>query len=168
MNKVVATVLIGWTLGCAGSDRAASEAKGDPAVGPAASQPLMKGTPAGGLEEWVAEIMKGLDGISARAVEDLPEAQREALDLYVGRQEYIEMYWGEQGRLLTPGHEDLGVSVMAAEAAFHRLLQTLVAVPLDTVELNVDLDTLKATINRVLTLAESSGVALVPPGSGAR
>ena len=167
MNQLaLVTTMICWSIGCAPSDRAANATDGsEPATPPAALQELVKGTPPGGLKDWVGEIVQGLDGISARAAGDLATAQREALDLYVGRQEYIEMYWGEQGRLGPTGPDELGVSVTEAETAFHELLQTLAATPLDTVKMNMKLDTLKAKMDRVLSLAEASGAPLIPPGN---
>ena len=91
-----------------------------PATPSSAPTRLAAGTPAGGLRAWIGDVRRGLDGVAATAAVDPERASRTALDLYLTRQEYIEMYWGTAGRL-SRGAE-LGPAVKEAETRFHLLL----------------------------------------------
>ena len=71
----------------------------DTASAPAAPAELAVNTPAGGLEDWIGEVEKGLADLPSLAVKDVGAAQKKAMDLYLSRQEYIEMYWGSGARL---------------------------------------------------------------------
>ncbi len=117
-------------VGCRGrqpAEAVAETPRADRAVTVAASASapatLAVGTPAGGLREWVGDVRRGLAGVPALAVRDAGQAQKRALDLYLTRQEYIEMYWGEGGRL-TRGRE-LAPAIEEAENRFHILLAGL-------------------------------------------
>ncbi len=92
-------------------------------AGASAPATLAAGTPAGGLPDWIGDVRRGLAGVPALATRDAAEAQKRALDLYLTRQEYIEMYWGEGGRL-TRGRE-LAPAIEEAENRFHILLSSL-------------------------------------------
>ena len=97
-----------------------SPGPGAPAEGGAADG-LVAGTPAGGLERWIAEIRSGVDTLPALAARDAAAAKNQALLLYVTRQEYIEIYYGNVGRAVKDS--SLAESVMTAETRFHELLQ---------------------------------------------
>ncbi|HET9438933.1 MAG TPA: FTR1 family protein, partial [Longimicrobiales bacterium] len=86
-------------------------------------------TPEGDLDRWVADIRSGIEPLAEQARTDAPSAQRQALDLYVTRQEYIEMYYGPGGRLQASA--ELGAEIEKAEAHFHELMQRLGAKPVD-------------------------------------
>ena len=60
---------------------------------------LIPGTPEGDLGDWVQNIIDGTAPLPEEAKSDAGSAQRKALDLYVSRQEYIEMYYGPGGKL---------------------------------------------------------------------
>ncbi len=97
-------------------------------------------------------------GAPGRAAHDPARAQQDALDLYLTRQEYIEMYWGEGGRL-TRGRE-LAPAIEEAENRFHILLAALAprfATPADT--LRREIAALNQQYGRVLAAA---AVAHVP------
>lgn len=66
------------------------------------------------------------DGTSAASY-DPTAVRKRVLDLYVTRQEYIEMYWGPGGRLAAG--ESLGAAVEASEARFHDLMIMLGETP---------------------------------------
>ncbi|MGH7501177.1 MAG: hypothetical protein ACREL7_05400 [Longimicrobiales bacterium] len=148
-------------------------AEGEPEDGRAAAATedgptaLIAGTPPGGLADWVSDIRAGTRGIEAIAAEDPTMAQRTALDLYVGRQEYLEMYYGTNGRLSIGVAEALGIAVMENEARFHELLQLLAATPVDTAAVRVKRDELHAQMDRVLAEAENVTIPLTPPGNPA-
>src|SRR5688500_18403216 len=59
---------------------------------------LIPGTPEGDLADWVKDIRKGIADVPALTKSNPAEAQKKALDLYVTRQEYAEMYYGIDGR----------------------------------------------------------------------
>src|SRR5688572_1665965 len=121
--RIATTALI--LAGC--SSERTPEAEGAPPVssapGAGPTTGLIAGTPPGGLTQWVEEIRAGTSGLPELAITDPAAAQKKALDMYIGRQEYIEMYWGEGGRL-TKGSE-LGIAVKTAEDRFHELMQAL-------------------------------------------
>jgi hypothetical protein len=126
---------------------------------------LVANTPPGGLEDWARDITEGLRDLPNRVATDVSGAQRQALDLYVGRQEYIEMYWGP-GRPLHPAADArLGEAVLSAEQKFHELLQMLAVQPTDTARVRSEVDSLAARLNRVIGIAKETGVALTPPGN---
>src|SRR5919106_6276136 len=82
------------------SSRQAVAATGAPAAaGNAVTDSLIPGTPPGDLGEWVADIRNGIAGVPKLVASDAAAAQRAALDLYVTRQEYAEMYYGVDGRI---------------------------------------------------------------------
>ncbi len=171
-NGLLAATL---ALSACGNQAAANGAAADASAGAAPSEArtsavappgtgLIQGTPAGGLEDWTREIKEGTRALTAQATTNAAAAQRRALDLYVGRQEYIEMYWGPQGRLkaATPA---LGASVLSAETAFHDLLQLLAFPPVDTMKMRTSVDTLALRMDRVLSEAKQANVPLMPPGN---
>jgi FTR1 family protein len=98
-------------------------------VAPAPAGGLIAGTPDGDLDQWVTDIRTGIQPLAAEAVADGPGAQRKALDLYITRQEYIEMYYGPGGRLQASA--ELGNAIEESEAAFHNLMQLLGKPPVD-------------------------------------
>lgn len=145
---------------------AGTESPGAAATTPAGTpEGLIAGTPPGGLEDWVADIREGTAGLTERALTEGPAAQRVALDLYIGRQEYIEMYYGPGGRLHPAGATELGETVLAAEQEFHDLLQRLAVQPPDTAAIRLGVDSLGARLERVVRLAKAAGATLVPPGN---
>jgi len=82
---------------------------------------LIPGTPPGDLDVWVRDIRAGIAALPAGAAKDPAAAQRAALDLYVTRQEYSEMYYGVDGRLKQS--EELAAAIETAEERFHELLK---------------------------------------------
>jgi hypothetical protein len=164
MNTIkysLAICALAGATACSGSDGDATAREN--AV-PAASQ-LIQGTPAGGISDWARDIQNGLRDLEEHAAQDAQAAQREALDLYVGRQEYIELYWGPSGRLLPAGGESLGEAVLHAETGFHELLQLLAASPIDTSRIRERVDTVTVRLERVLAAARSANATMIPPGN---
>ncbi|HEX7119793.1 MAG TPA: hypothetical protein VF212_13465 [Longimicrobiales bacterium] len=145
----------------ASSDADEAAAAGAPAEKAAATE-VIPGTPAGGLTDWVADIQRGLAELPARVGSAPKEAQQAALDLYIGRQEYIELYYGPGGRR-TAGAE-LGVAVEEAETRFHELMQLLGgATPPDSASVAAAVEALSAQLDRVVAEAKAVGVSLEPP-----
>jgi hypothetical protein len=122
-------------------------------------------TPPGGLEDWVDEITTGTKDLAVRAASDPQGAQRAALDLYVSRQEYIEMYWGPTRPLHPGGGNALGEAVLSAEQQFHDLLLALAVPPVDTAKVRLATDSLAARLARVVQIARQSGATMIPPGN---
>ena len=90
---------------------------------------LIQGTPAGDLDTWVNDIVTGIEPLAAEAKTDGASAQSKALNLYVTRQEYIEMYYGPGGRLKASA--ELGAAIEDAETRFHELMKLLGTKPVD-------------------------------------
>lgn len=88
---------------------------------------LIPGTPEGDLEQWVGDLLAGLDSVNSAVASDRAGAQRRVLDLYVGRQEYMEMYYGAGGRMAPT--EGLAKVVTTAETRFHELMTLTGATP---------------------------------------
>jgi hypothetical protein len=127
----------------------------------------IEGTPAGGLKEWVAEIQAGLEGLSDKARADGKAAQKFAVDLYVGRQEWLERYWGTYGLLTQGVAPELGQAVMDAETRFHELLTLLTAEQREGARVDAAIAALRVQLGVVLRHAESANVALEPPAESA-
>jgi len=156
----------------AAESRAPSAGAAVPATPSSAPATLAAGTPAGGLQDWIGDVRRGLEAVTARAAANPAQASRSALDLYLTRQEYIEMYWGAAGRL-SRGAE-LGPAVKEAETRFHLLLSRFQpGKPVDPAVLRHDVRSLSDQYDRVLELAHRSGALLDPhaataSASGAR
>lgn len=161
-------VLLGvLATGCGAADRAPDSGSGMAATADTAGRPagLIEGTPPGGLVDWVADIEAGMPPTMAELSANWGAMQRALLDLYVGRQEYLEMYWGPAGRLQGEGGAALGTAVLDLETAFHELLQAFSAQPMDTVRVAAAVGVIRERTRDVLRVAPESGLALVPPGN---
>jgi hypothetical protein len=91
----------------------------DSAVNAPGQTGFATGTPAGALPDWITEVKKGIADLPALSQKDPAGAQKRALDLYLTRQEYIEMYWSAARLPTTPA---LSQAVKDAETRFHELL----------------------------------------------
>lgn len=154
-------------VGCRGDGAARAEAEPPPPAA-RASMPagLIAGTPPGGLEDWIADVRRGLTAAAERWADDPAGAQRQALDLYLTRQEYIEQYYGTGGRL--NADPALGADVKAAEDRFHEVLQQFrPGSDVAPATRAGGLERLFASYDRVLAAAKSAGVPMVPPGNAA-
>jgi hypothetical protein len=112
-------------LGCESTSTTQREAAVQPVA--QANDSLIVGTPPGDLEEWVADIRSGLKALEPLLESNRSEAHRQLLNLYVTRQEYLEMYYGPTGRM-GPSAE-LGEAVKANETRFHDLMRLTSAMP---------------------------------------
>lgn len=148
----------------AGEPAAESMAAGGTDTSAATAQGLIPGTPPGGLAQWVEDIRTGLEAVPAQAAEDRALAQRTALDLYIGRQEYLELYYGEVGRFKAT--QALADAITADERAFHRILEMVnpAAAGRPTPEqIQAQIDTLDARLDEVMEEAEAAGVDVSEP-----
>lgn len=109
---------------------------------------LIKGTPDGDLDRWVADIRSGIAALPEQTRTDAAAAGRQALDLYIGRQEYIEMYYGDGGRLKASAA--LGAEVDSAETRFHELMKLFNAPPVEPAAVAAAVKALDAQQVRVL------------------
>jgi hypothetical protein len=167
-TRLVAFSLALLTGACAPeADDAPPEEGGAAAATESGPAELIPGTPAGGLVDWIADIREGTTGIEVLAAEDATGAQRRALDLYVGRQEYLELYYGTNGRISSGVAVELGEAVMENEARFHEMLQLLAVTPVDTAAVRVKREELHAQMDRVLERAQTVNIPLTPPGNPA-
>jgi hypothetical protein len=124
---------------CDAPGRPQAVAAGNPTSSPATpTDRLIPGTPPGDLGDWVGDIRKGIVTIPELIGTDLAAAQQKALDLYVTRQEYAEMYYGVDGRIRAS--DDLAAAIETAEGRFHELMKLLASEspPLDAVQSAVD------------------------------
>ena len=124
---------------------------------------LIPGTPAGGLEQWIQDIYNGLEGVEALSATDGMAAQRQALEQYIDRQEYIELYYGPGGRLVSAEHVTLGAAVDSAEARFHDLMRVANEAG-DSTATAAAVSALRTEYDRVLSEARAAGVPLTPDG----
>lgn len=164
----VPLIALGCDRGARTADQAAEPAV-DTAATAAAPTGLIPNTPPGGLEQWVADIRTGLADLPQQAAEDMAAAQNTALDLYIGRQEYLELYYGEVGRYRAT--DELATAITEDEAAFHQLLQLVnpaATTTADPEQIQAQLGLLNARLDEVLVQARAAGIDLtrpVPPGS---
>ena len=84
---------------------------------------LIPGTPAGDEGDWITEIRSGIKTLPQLVKSDAAGAQKKALELYVTRQEYSEMYYGVNGR--NKVSVEMGAQIATAEQRFHDLLKIL-------------------------------------------
>jgi hypothetical protein len=147
-----------------GADSGGSAAAAETVPPAVADTGLIRGTPPGGLADWVGEIEAGIGGIAERAARDRAGARKAALDLYVGRQEYLEMYYGTNGRLSLEAPA-LGEAVMAAEARFHDLMMLLNAPASDSAATVSAEAALLESYRAVRDEATEANVAPMPPGN---
>jgi len=166
MKRFTSLLTIAFTVAtaCTGGE---SDGAAQADAQPTADNVVIQGTPAGGMEDWARDIQTGIRDLAAAATRNSQEAQREALDLYVSRQEYLELYWGPAGRLLPAGGEALGQAVLDAETGFHELLTLLTASPVDSARVSERVDTVTARLERVLATARTVNATMVPPGNPA-
>ncbi len=171
-SRLAAALLGAAFLACApdnGSDGTTAQPDTQPPPGSTADAsraPAPDGIPPGGLEDWIADIRSGLAALPDRIPNDHSTARTEALALYVGRQESIEIYYGENGRL-TAG-EELGPAVEHAEEKFHELLVMLNGQePPDAANVRATIAAIEAAYDRVLEEARLAGVPLTPDATAA-
>lgn len=141
---------------------AASPAAEAAAVTPTTPTPagLIAGTPEGDLGDWVKEIRAGIAKVPALVDSDPTAAQKAALDMYVTRQEYAEMYYGVDGRI--KGSPELAQAIETAEERFHdvmKLLATTTPKP-DRAAVENAVDALDAQQKTVAKLFKASGLSL--------
>ncbi len=142
-------------LGCERDTESGQPAQDLPAAVPAANNELIVGTPKGDVEEWIADVQTALDSVSAGLTSAPDAVHRQVLDLYVTRQEYIEMYYGPGGRM-TPTRQ-LSDAVKLAETRFHELMRLTGATPpAATSEINKGIVALKAQYRTVLKEAKQT------------
>lgn len=116
---------------------------------PAGSEGLIAGTPAGDLPQWAAEARQTLKTIGESLEADRASAHKQVLDLYVSRQEYMEMYYGPNGRMQPEAV--LADAVKLAETRFHELMRATGATP------PAPIDSIRG---RITALDEQLGVVL--------
>ncbi len=75
--------------------------------------------PPGTAIEWIDDAVEGLRALSTMPPED---AAARVVDLYVGRQEYLELLYARGGLVTGDRHPRLDDQVRAAEVAFHELM----------------------------------------------
>lgn len=118
------------------------------------------GVPDGGLEQWAADLRRGLE-----EVELAPRRSYDrVLELYTTRQEYIEMYYGAGGRITGDDHPELAEAVEEQEARFHELMElTGSDQQIQRERILGGVQELRLALNRTLELARERGVPLDPP-----
>ena len=135
-------------LGCADQPEATTNDTASAAGTAAPATGLIAGTPDGDLDTWVGDIRRGIATLPADAKTDVAAAGRKTNDLYISRQEYIEMYYGVGGRL--KASEALGLEIENSEARFHELMKIFLAQPVDVSAIDGAVKALDAQQAKVL------------------
>lgn len=118
------------------------------------------GIPEGGLEQWVTDIRRGLEEVELNPRES---AQR-VLELYTTRQEYIELFYGPNGRITGEDHPELAEAVMAQEERFHELMElTGTDQRIQRERILGGVQELRLALNRTMERAQEAGVPLDRP-----
>jgi hypothetical protein len=129
-----------------------AEPEPTPQTAPPPSSDLVAGTPQGDVEEWIADVRAGMDAVLSG---DPAAVHRRVLDLYVSRQEYIEMYYGPGGRMSPP--QGLADAVKLAETRFHEVMRLTGSTPTAAKqELTKAVNELKAQYDTVLAHAKTA------------
>lgn len=161
--------VIGIAAACAAPDGDETDTDTDTATvesvtadesAPSTPSGLIQNTPEGGVLDWLADIDAGLDSVPELVGSDPSAAQGAVLNLYVMRQEYLEMYYGPGGRLETT--PDLAAAIEANEGRFHALMTELAKEAPDSGTVLVLTDSLDAQTGRVRAAAEAVGRELSP------
>jgi high-affinity iron transporter len=164
-------------LGCTGpgGDAAREDAGTVQDSDPDPAVEVLPGTPPGGLVDWVADIREGLRDVpelvaQSNAADPVtagrPAAEDVVLELYLGRQEFIERYYGTGGP--RDGGEALDAAVLDAESRFHEVLRLAGASPpADATSVRAAINRLSAALDRLLLEAEEAGVSLDAPAGSA-
>jgi FTR1 family protein len=127
---LIRRLLLCSAIACAACSEAPKPAENETAANAAApTSGLIPNTPPGDLDTWVADIRAGIAELPELAATDAAAAGRKTNDLYISRQEYIEMYYGVGGRL--KASEALGAEIESSEARFHELMQVFLKQPID-------------------------------------
>lgn len=137
---------------------------GTEAASAAEAEGLIQGTPEGGALDWVADIEAGLDSVPVLLGRDPAMVQSHVLNLYVTRQEYLEMYYGPGGRL--EASSSLAEAIDGNEARFHDLMQAVSVEAPDSGEVAALADSLGAQTSRVREAVESVDQDLSPWSDG--
>lgn len=157
-------VVLSWACG---PDQSADSSPGSPAArtqreqsgeapgGGAPQAAVPSGIPEGGIERWVSDIRDGLEEVMA----DPSAAGSRVVSLYVGRQEYIEMFYGPGGQITGQDHPKLADAVMTQEARFHELMQ-LTGSDAPPEEVVAKVEELEGQLDRTLQEARQAGVPL--------
>lgn len=153
-------LLLSTALVCAAcADQPQPAANADAASTAAApAGALIPGTPDGDLGDWVNAIRSGIATLPAEAKTDPAAAGRKTNELYVTRQEYIEMYYGAGGKL--KASEKLGAEIETAETRFHELMKVFIAQPVDVAAVEQAVKALDAQQARVLETWQSEKTRL--------
>jgi FTR1 family protein len=123
------------------------------------------GAPPGSMLDWISEMRTRVKVIPEMVAKDAAATQREVLDIYIGRQEFLEQYYGPAGTVSAGG--ELGDAVILAERMFHDLMGLVgKASGPEPAKVRLLTDSLDATLAKVSRLAVDKGVPLTPPNSG--
>jgi high-affinity iron transporter len=114
--------------------------------------------------DWVAEMRTRVRAVPEMLGRDATAAQREVLDIYIGRQEFLEQYYGPAGTVSAGG--PLGDEVILAERMFHDLMGLVgQGSGADVSKVRSLTDSLDKTLTAVARFAVEKGVLLTPPDS---
>jgi FTR1 family protein len=154
-----AAVAFLWLAACEAPPPSVEEAAEPASEQPAETSGRAAGTPDGGLVDWIDDIRATLVELPT----DSPMvARQQVLDVYIGRQEFIELYYGPGGRLAP--RAELVATVEEAEARFHTLMQRLGEdPPPQPTEVDSLVNELDAQLDAVIAAAEVDGVPPAPP-----
>ena len=168
-SLITLLAVIGLAAACAPPDGDDTDTDTDTAVAgdatadesaPSTPSGLIQNTPEGGVLDWVSDIDAGLDSVPELVGSDPSAAQGAVLNLYVMRQEYLEMYYGPGGRLeATP---ELAAAIDGNENRFHALMTELAKEAPDSGTVVALTDSLAAQTGRVRAAAEAVGRELSP------
>ena len=165
MHKIIAFALCAAALaGCDSPSRnAVAATRSTSSSVSVPNKGIIPGTPAGDLGDWVKDIRRGIAKLPKVASTDVPAAQKAAIDLYVTRQEYDEMYYGVEGRIKPS--EELAQAIETAETRFHELMKILGTKAPSQESIRDAVDALDAQQARVLKLWKKTGAHLDRSGN---
>lgn len=162
MRSLIPLILVAATVAAcdapAQHEAVAASSSGGPSISLPNSGGLIPGTPEGDLADWAADIRAGLDEVSVLVATDVAAAQRKALDLYVTRQEYAEMYYGVDGR--NRATDELANAIETAEERFHVVMKLLANPAPALADVKSAVDALDEQQALVAKLWQQAGVSL--------
>ncbi len=113
--------------------------------------------PEGGLEQWVADIRRGLEGVELNPRDSRDEVE----ELYAQRQEPIETFYGAGGEITGDDYPELAEAVAEQEARFQDLMElTGTTLQIQRERILGAVQELRLALNRTLEIARDTDLPL--------
>jgi hypothetical protein len=136
-------------------------APGQPGMSLGQDAAIAPGTPAGGYQDWVADLRSGLDRTVRVAGTDREAALHEVRELYASRHEYLQLYFGDGG-VLHAG-DGLAQAVERSAAEFRSLMRQLASMGGDGAAVGAAVEAARGSLDAIEAEAVAAGLPAAAP-----